>query len=161
MGAAGESGGMGAYSFVACFNHLPNDRASLSRRSAVPIPNSLIETPLTFGRSLRFPHILHKTVWVSYLLPASPSVTTRVIFSAPARVDQPGARCDPRTGPRSAPRGLREGLRRPDGGEHFGRMRINLLCMRASFARLAKNTKSSTDRTCCTYLHGRQRAGQP
>ena len=35
----------GAYPFVACLRHLTNDHASLPRRSTVPTPNSLIQTP--------------------------------------------------------------------------------------------------------------------
>ena len=60
--------GGGAHSFVACLSHLAIDHASLSRRSTVPTPTPR-ETPPTFGRSLRFFHILHRNL----LLTVSPS----------------------------------------------------------------------------------------
>ena len=63
------SRGRGAYSVVACLSDLTIDHAYLSRRSTVPTPNSLIETPPTLGRSLRFCHIFH---W-NCLLILSPS----------------------------------------------------------------------------------------
>ena len=49
----------GEYSLVACLSNLTIDQASLSRQSTVPTPESLIKTPSTFGRSLRFFHIFH------------------------------------------------------------------------------------------------------
>ena len=42
-------------------------------RDGGPIPNNLIETPTTFGRSLRFFRVLHKTVCSSCPRPISPS----------------------------------------------------------------------------------------
>ena len=50
----------GAYSLVDGLNRFPIDHAPLPRRSTVPTPNSLTETPPTFGRSVRFFHALHK-----------------------------------------------------------------------------------------------------
>ena len=58
----------GKSSFVACLSRWTIDHASLSRRSTVPT-TVLIETPPTFGCSLRFFHILHKNC----LLILSPS----------------------------------------------------------------------------------------
>ena len=47
--------GAGAYSFVACLRHLTIDHATLSRRSIDHTPI----TPLFFGRSVCFFHLLH------------------------------------------------------------------------------------------------------
>ena len=66
-GGEGRGGGGGAYSSVACLSNLTIDPASLSRRNTVPTP--IKETPATFGRSLRFFHILHRNC----LLILSPS----------------------------------------------------------------------------------------
>ena len=52
---AGRAGG-GAYSFVACLSHMTINHAV---RDGAPFL-LLIETPPTFGRSLRFFHTLHK-----------------------------------------------------------------------------------------------------
>ena len=81
VGGGEVKGGMlrRAYSFVACLSHLTIDDASLSRRSTVPTPNSLIETPPTFGRPLCVFHMLHKNCLLILSLPVSPSVATSSI----------------------------------------------------------------------------------
>ena len=59
-------GGGRAHSLIACLSHLTIDHASLSRRSTVPARN---RDTSTFGRSLRFFHMLH----INLLLILSPS----------------------------------------------------------------------------------------
>ena len=58
-GRGGASGG-GASSFVACHSHLTIDLPSLFRSGAPFLLLILIETPPTFGRSLRLSYVLNR-----------------------------------------------------------------------------------------------------